>query len=207
MHRMQLVVPLGVSPEAYVREKFHIAVQPPVCCPNCGSCRRLQALGYYERSVTATDSSNCLRFLVRRFRCVGCGRTTSLLPNFSQPYRLVGSEAIDRFFEGRQSEETSFPWRSLLKRYWHRFADWLPELRRKLGLDFRLEVPADSSTSAWRFIDEAFGGVAPATSSVAAKSKVTLFGIYRCHQPYCSLKKSPLLHTSVLFQSGKDPPN
>lgn len=202
MCRMQIVTPLGVTPEAYINGEFHFLAPPPVCCPNCGSTRRLEALGYYERSISATESARVLRFLVRRFRCPQCRRTTSLLPDFAQPYRLVANALIDLNFPAPETSNRSGRMAYLLNRYWRRFTVWLPELQPGLADDFQIEVSADSSASAWSALNKAFSGTSMMTSILVWKSKSTLFGRYRCHQG----KGIPFPHTTSLFRSGKDPP-
>ena len=203
---MQVVARLGESPETYIREKLHASVKAPTCCPNCRCARRLRALGYYERGITSTDTPSYLRFQVRRFRCMSCRRTTSVLPDFSQPYRLIANQIIGSYFHGR-SNSTCQQWSFLLSRYWNRFSDWLPLLAPKIREDFRLVIPADVPDRAWSCLESGLGEIGPVTRELTGKSRITLFGAYLCHQP-CRRKTGIMgIHTTVLLRVGKDPPD
>jgi|GEM_PF-462300 hypothetical protein len=203
---MQIVVSLGESPEFYIHAMLHRQARPPACCPNCKSPRRLMALGYYERGIASTITNTCLRFYVRRFRCSICGRTTSILPDFSQPYRLVPNQLITSFFSGKSSGPTQ-PWNHLLHRYWHRFSDWLPLLSEIVRTDHKLTLPDSRPQSAWTYLEGALGEICVATRKLTSISKVTVFGVYLCHQPCRCPHRIVEIHTTLLLRTGKDPPN
>jgi hypothetical protein len=202
---MQILVRLGESPESYIREKLHTGVKAPPCCPNCQNSHKLRALGYYERGIASTGNPAYLRFLVRRFRCMNCRRTTSVLPDFSQPYRLISNEIIGSHFRGGLAAVPQ-QWSLLLNRYWNRFTDWLPLLASKVRDDFRLEMPADAPESSWICIEGALGEIGSATQKLTKRSGMTLFGAYLCHQPHRSKERIMSIHTTVLLRTGKDPP-
>ncbi|WP_264488358.1 DUF6431 domain-containing protein [Luteolibacter arcticus] len=204
--RMQILARLGDSPETYVREKLHAAAMPPACCPNCQCSRRLQALGYYERGITSSGTPHYLRFQVRRFRCMSCRRTTSVLPDFSQPYRLIANHIIGSYFRGR-STSGSQQWSFLLNRYWNRFSDWLPLLAPKVRKDFRLRIPDDVPDRAWACLESGLGEIGIVTRELTIRSRITLFGAYLCHQPGRSKNEIIGIHTTVLLRVGKDPPD
>jgi hypothetical protein len=128
------------------------------------------------------------------------------LPDFSQPYRLLSNDTIGSHFNERKQCQGFSPWDFLLKRYWTRFSDWLPLLCNILAEDFNFDCSNQLPTRAWERIGIHFGDVAGATAELTGKSGVTLFGIYRCHHPFHRLPERSLIHTSVLFRSGKDPP-
>ena len=203
---MQIVVSLGESPESYIHAKLHLQVKPPACCPNCKSPRPLMALGYYERGIASTTSTACLRFYVRRFRCLPCGRTTSVLPDFSQPYRLVPNQSIANYFSGRFSEPAQ-PWSHLLNRYWNRFSDWLPLLSEIVKIDHKVALPEGRPESAWACIEEGLGEIGVATQKLTSTSRATLFGVYLCHQPSRCTQRIVEIHTTLLLRTGKDPPD
>jgi hypothetical protein len=206
MWKVQVVVHVDSAAESYIQEKLFEHLKAPECCPNCKSQRRLQALGYYERSVASMESVRCIRLQIRRFRCFDCQRTTSLLPSFCQPYRLLPNEMIASHFKGFEAN-ASRPWEFLLKRYWHRYTVWLDEIRRRLTEDFGLETSLQPADEVWGVIDRTFNGVAHVTMELVLKSRITLFGSYRCHRPFGYSVCSEQVHTTVMFPSGKDPPD
>src|SRR5688572_9321457 len=99
MARVQIIVQVRCTPEVYSTEQRYSGMVRPRKCPNCGRASKLVALGYYERWLSGLSARD-LRLLIRRFRCQGCGRTVSLLPDFAQPYRLVRNDAIESHFGG-----------------------------------------------------------------------------------------------------------
>lgn len=203
---MQVVVHIDGAAESYIQEKRFERLKAPECCPNCKSQKRLRAHGYYERSIAALESVRCMRLHVRRFRCFDCQRTISLLPSFCQPYRLLPNEMIASYFKGSVAN-ASRSWDFLLKRYWQRYTVWLHEIRCRLTEDFGLETSLQSADEVWGVIDRTFNGVAHVTMELVLKSRITLFGSYRCHRPFGDSVCSEQVHTTVMFLSGKDPPD
>lgn len=66
----------------------------PTKCPNCGCGGGL--LGYkgsYPRRVIAANGCDA-EFGVHRYRCRGCGKSVSFLPDFCVPYKHYGAAAI-----------------------------------------------------------------------------------------------------------------
>jgi hypothetical protein len=143
----------------------------------------LWALGFYERSVTAEASGRLVTIKVRRFRCFQCRRTVSLLPSFAQPYRLVCSFTIERFFDGGASRVDTLRWRFLLRRYWRRFNGWLPDLVATIGRVLGLSPPWFAGKGSWRALIEAYGNLDRATRTLVRQFQVTAFGKYVCHSP------------------------
>lgn len=41
---------------------------------------------------------------IARFLCPACGRTTSLLPSFALPYRMMATDTLQAFLQGRMDE-------------------------------------------------------------------------------------------------------
>lgn len=202
---MQVVVHVGGTAEFYIQERGWERIKAPACCPNCGGKKGLRSLGYYERSIASMCSVKCMRLQIRRFRCFNCGRTTSLLPSFCQPYRLLPSEMIESYFKN-PADKGSTSWGFLLSRYWRCYTDWLEELRSRLNKDFDLKTCTQGPAQMWMAIEKTFIGLANATVKIVTKSMITLFGIYQCHQPFCGFDDAEKVHTTVLFRSGKDPP-
>jgi hypothetical protein len=118
----------------------------PSCCPGCGrlarddlgSRLRIVGHGTYARQVLGLLSSVDPQLVVeiRRYLCVECGRTTSVLPDVLYPRRWYGAwvilEAIVLVVAGRSpgeirrlfsKDEVETPgWRSL--RRWRRELAW-----------------------------------------------------------------------------------
>jgi hypothetical protein len=81
---MQLIRSLPCDVENYAAGKFALQIRPPPECPHCCQVRTLWALIYYRRNVSRLQPGY-LRILIRRFRCIRCHKTVSILPAFFQP--------------------------------------------------------------------------------------------------------------------------
>lgn len=143
----------------------------------------MQALGYYARGISAADCGRVLIILVRRFRCRVCRKTTSLLPAFAQPYRLVRNRVIDRYFFGERADPEVLRWAILLGRYWRQYEIWLPHLAGIVGDSLGLSPPVSNSIEWWNTINGAWGDVSDTTDHLVSTFQVTIFGRYRCHRP------------------------
>jgi len=179
---MQIIRAVQVSADHYASTSFHQSIERPVECPHCDAGDALKALGYYSRNVTGTKRG-VLRIFVRRFRCCICGRTVSILPSFAQPYRLVLNATISEFFGGAPGTG-SLSWLPLLKQYWNRFANWLPEIDRVIRAVVERSPPRPDADGWWEVIVAVFGGIEEITATLVSRFGVTLFGRYRCHSPY-----------------------
>src|SRR5207237_3711758 len=71
----------------------------PVRCPQCESKQPLLCHGFYKRSVVDMASDCVIR--VRRYLCVACRRTVSLLPEFVLPYLRFAIIVIAVFLKAR----------------------------------------------------------------------------------------------------------
>jgi len=178
---MQIIRALPLSAYHYVCASLHQRVEPPVQCPHCSTQQALAALGYYSRNVTSTERG-VLRIFVRRFRCRICGRTVSILPSFAQPYRLVLNATISEFFGGTLGTN-ELSWLPLLKQYWNRFTNWLPEIDGTIRSLVERSPPQPDATGWWEVIVAVFGGLEEITTTLVSRFRVTLFGRYRCHSP------------------------
>lgn len=175
---MQLIRSLPVSAAAYILEKFHTQILRPSHCKICNSSKPLEALGYYVRSITVSRA--ILEISIRRFRCRKCGHTTSILPSFVQPYRLVQNSEIHDYFESGSAPESS-PWKSILAHYRRRFVRWLPELRRALAHQPSRAPPFFTGDQAWRALRKTVGNLESITEFLVSEFQITPFGRYRCH--------------------------
>ena len=152
---MQIIRAVQVSADHYASTSFHQSIEPPVKCPHCDARDALKALGYYSRNVTS-PKRGVLRILVRRFRCRGCGRTVSILPSFAQPYRLVLNATINEFFGGTLGTN-ALSWLSLLKQYWNRFTNWLPQIDRIIRSVVARSPPHPDAAGWWKVMAATFG--------------------------------------------------
>jgi Domain of unknown function (DUF6431) len=178
---MQIICTVPLSPDCYAKENFQRSIKRPISCPRCGNRNALAALGYYSRHVTSAERG-VVRIFVRRFRCRICSRTTSLLPSFAQPYRLVLNTTINEFFKGTIGTG-SLSWLTLLKQYWNKFANWLPEIDNIMRSVVERSPPQPDATGWWTAIIEVFGSIEKITITLVSRFGVTLFGRYRCHSP------------------------
>jgi Domain of unknown function (DUF6431) len=179
---MQIIRAVPVNADNYLDTSFHQGVEPPYKCPHCDATNALKALGYYSRNVTSLKSG-VLRIPVRRFRCYECRKTVSVLPSFVQPYRLVLNVTINEFFGGSLSAN-ALSWLPLLKQYWNRFSDWLPQIDRVIRSVVSRSPPHSGATGWWKVMVESFGDLEKITAALVGRFGVTLFGRYRCHSPF-----------------------
>jgi hypothetical protein len=175
---MQIIRSLPVSPAAYIAKEFHTKIGRPPNCKLCRSPVALEALGYYGRSLTL--ARQIVQILIRRFRCRNCGTTTSILPSFAQPYRLVQNSEIHHYFETGSAPDDS-PWKTILANYRRRFARWLPELRRALVTQPDRAPPFEAGHEAWAALRKALGDLERITEFLVSEFQITAFGRYRCH--------------------------
>lgn len=87
---------------------------------------------------------------IARFLCPACGRTTSVLPSFAQPYRKMATDTIEAFLQGRLGEAGIAQNLDLLqanRRQWERRA---PEIEAITGAFFG---PAGDEAASRRLLD------------------------------------------------------
>jgi hypothetical protein len=178
---MQKLVRVKLSVEAYVQERHHLRIQPPLQCPKCGRFRVLWVLGYYRRYTTGA-LGQAVAFLVRRFRCTYCRVTVSCLPRFAQPYRLVSHTTLEAFVKGlHRRRDVQAQW-DLLQRYLRRFVAWRPELLKIVGHQFGRASPKEDATAFWQRAVARCGSLHKLTVLLVEQFGTTCFGSYRCHQ-------------------------
>jgi len=71
----------------------------PVSCPQCESKQRLRCHGFYRRTVAEFGWDGVIR--VRRYLCMTCRRTVSLLPEFVLPYLRFATVVMAAFLKAR----------------------------------------------------------------------------------------------------------
>ncbi len=179
---MQVIIRVKLSVEEYVEQKFHRRMRPPKRCGNCGRFWTLKPHAYYRRYTTDAEGSPT-EFKVRRFACTQCLCTTSCLPSFAQPYRLVAGETIEAFIKDDTDRLDVQRNEGLLKCYFRRFNQWHKSLRGIVGSFFGRGPPKETATAVWRRAVAACGSLAELTLRLAQEFKTTCFGTYCCHQP------------------------
>lgn len=179
---MQTILEFPGPPEEYIAREAHKLVRPPSVCPACQRPKSFESLGYYSRGLTAKGGSGTLSMFVRRFRCVRCRISISLLPNFVQPYRLVRNETVQEFFDGQPSSEDAMRWRHLLCRYRRRFCHWFPHLVTLTQVRPSRSPRAARPERFWSRFKRRWGPLILATVSLIRGFGLTAFGSYRCHR-------------------------
>lgn len=176
---MQQIIRTDYSPEQYAPKDPHQLFSAPLKCKGCKRNSRLHRHGYYERNVCETK---VLVIRIARFLCPPCGRTTSLLPEFALPYRLMALAVVDTFFRVDVSKRCEFAFAELLHRYRRRWQGWWPDLRREIGCFFGPMSLGDPE-GAWKKISDREGGIARTSRVLVEKFSLSLFGQYVIHSP------------------------
>jgi hypothetical protein len=180
---MQVMVETnGMTVEAYVLTAAHKSVRPPVRCPGCGRLHTLKHLDYYQRGCTDSKGKVC-EISIKRFECSQCGIPVSCLPDFAQPYRLINSHTIEKYFNGDTEAKDVQRNERNLRRYWLRFLGWCAQLMAIIGTAFGRAPPKEPAAGLWRRILAKHHSLARATQMLVQDFRVTCFGQYRCHQP------------------------
>lgn len=92
---MQILHPFAGTVQQYVKQLDDADRYRPRHCPQCESKHPLIAHGFYARTIVDSDFDGTIR--VRRYLCLACQRTVSLLPEFALPY-LRSSLAVIALF-------------------------------------------------------------------------------------------------------------
>lgn len=179
---MQIIIRVNVNVDQYVEQEFHKRVIAPEQCGNCDQFANFGIHSFYKR-YTTNDAGAAVLFWVARFKCKGCKLTTSCLPSFAQPYRLVASDTIGSFIEGdtERVDVQHFGW--LLVRYLENFTQWHKSLLSIAGSRFGRAPPGESATAFLRRAVAVCGSFAELTIRLVREFRTTCFRIYRCHQP------------------------
>ena len=99
---MQMLYPFRGSIQQYIERVGSIEQANrcrPATCPQCESKERLVCHGFYKRTVVEFDWDGVIR--VRRYLCVACRRTVSLLPEFVLPYLRFAIVVMAAFLKAR----------------------------------------------------------------------------------------------------------
>jgi hypothetical protein len=98
---MQILYPFAGSIQQY-NEKHSDHNHRPCSCAMCGAKRPLRAHGCYWRTVSDGGFDGVIR--VRRYLCLSCRRTISLLPEFVLPFVRFAIAVVALFLKARLLE-------------------------------------------------------------------------------------------------------
>lgn len=144
----------------------------PLHCRVCG-CLKLHRHGTYDRGVKWTlDFVMAVSVKVRRYLCVNCSKTMSVLPFGLLAYRILSLFAVTQSLYDKQEQRN----RDLLYCYRRRWEQWYGELRRGVGNAFG-RLPA-SARAGWERLS--FG---ERNSELVDRTGWSLFGRYKIHAP------------------------
>ena len=97
---MQILYPFAGSIQQY-NEQDPDSNHRPCSCAMCGAQKPLRAHGFYWRTVADAGAGFDGLIRVRRYLCLACRRTISLLPQFVLPYVRFGIAVIGLFLKAR----------------------------------------------------------------------------------------------------------
>ena len=100
---MQILHPFAGSIQQYLEQISDPDICRPDHCPLCQALCRLIAWGFYSRSLVDLEFDGFIP--IRRFRCVLCRRTVSVLPEFTLPYLRFSILVISLFLVVRLLEK------------------------------------------------------------------------------------------------------
>ena len=96
---MQILHPFFGPIEKYQGQLSDPDRHRPQCCPQCQAQSPLTAHGFYTRTLIDQAFDGIIR--VRRYLCLSCKRTVSLLPIFALPYLRSSIAVIALFLVAR----------------------------------------------------------------------------------------------------------
>jgi transposase-like protein len=99
---VQILHPFSGSLQQYEEAMADPDRYRPDHCPQCAASRPLRAHGFYRRTLVEVNFDGFLR--VRRYLCLACKRTVSLLPEFVLPYLRFSVAVIALFLIARLRE-------------------------------------------------------------------------------------------------------
>ena len=96
---MQILHPFAGSAQQYLDQLSDPDLHRPDRCPQCQAKHPLTAHGFYARTIVDSEFDGVIR--VRRYLCLACRRTVSLLPEFALPYLRSSVTVIALFLVAR----------------------------------------------------------------------------------------------------------
>lgn len=111
---MVIVADFDLDVQMYARQFSTIVFPRPDNCPNCGKANKLVGHGSYQRHPCSHEPAPPL-IRVKRFFCVVCHRTTSILPCFCLPHRHYLAATIQIVLDLRH--RSAFSWQNIRQRF------------------------------------------------------------------------------------------
>ena len=99
---MQILHPFSGSFQQYEEAIADPDRYRPDHCPQCQAQQRMVGHGFYRRTLVDVGFEESIR--VRRYLCLACQRTVSLLPEFALPYLRFSVAVIALFLIARLRE-------------------------------------------------------------------------------------------------------
>ena len=96
---MQTLHPFRGSIQEYLQEFSDANRYRPKPCPLCHAAHPLRAHGFYSRTLVDVNYDGAIP--VRRYLCLRCKRTVSLLPEFALPYLRFSVAVVALFLVSR----------------------------------------------------------------------------------------------------------
>ena len=151
----------------------------PACPRECG--QKVHRHGFYERYADCKGQS---RERIERFLCRVCRLTISVLAAHRLPYRAVGAERLEDYFN-EKAEVGSGPdpppealEAGCLRRAWARFQTRVIRLKDAFGL--LLPSTISSGQGLWTQCRRTKGTLEQILKFLAQTHKISLLGDYRC---------------------------
>ena len=201
---MQMLHPFCGAIQQYDQELSDPNRYRPDHCPLCHAPDPLRAHGFYCRTLVDVQYDGCIR--VRRYLCLLCKRTVSLLPEFVLPYLRFSIQVIALFLVSRllnsrtlgaaagAAFQTNMPYQR--GQFWvRRFSQQAPALCVTLASSATIMPSRDFLTRALQMI-EAIGWI-PAHRFLFAELRSHLLGWPRFLVPHgCRFELLPILSSS-----------
>jgi len=152
--------------------------------PECpiGPAHKVHSHGDYERYAKADGNE---KEKVPRWLCVVCGGTISVLPDTLLPYRPVGTDLLEKWFDaefmGRGPPAATENERGCLVRALERFHQRIPSLAEVLGQ--MINVLSPTATQLWVRLRK-LGKLTEILRFLAEDFKTSLLADYRCLRPW-----------------------
>lgn len=152
-------------------------------CPIDGS-HAIHEHGSYDRHG---DCDGKVRDLsIDRYLCYPCGHTISVLPDDALPYRAVGTEKVEKYFQaqaaGTPEPSATEKEKGCLKRAWRSFERHVTKLTAVLGQIIARVKPNDGA-DLWKQL-QPLGNLEEILKRLADPFKTSLLRDYACLLPW-----------------------
>jgi hypothetical protein len=155
----------------------------PICHIN--PSHKVYGHGFYKRLTNYLTALLAVHLKIRRWLCVSCGRTWSVLPDLL-PYRPVPVETVQKYFDAQANDQPVPAAKGIeegcLKRAWHRFTLRLTALTACLG-QLMQRVDLADAKHFWRGLRR-WGNLEEILRMLSANFQTSLLGDYLCLQPW-----------------------